>query len=326
MLPAEGVTTNGTGQALVDDLIPGAAAGNVSDSDIMSSLAGLDLSSSAVNKPIPASSNTTGISNSFFNTVAKPPDFESSPQIERWFERLTYNTEGVLFEDVQLQVGLKSEYHGHLGRLAIYFGNKMSHPLTSFTATVEGVDSNTLSVTFAKTPQTTIPASTQTQQLLHVECKAFFDTLPILAVSFVAGSLQTHRIRLPVVISRFVEPVTLGQADFFERWKIIGGPPREAQVVFAIKLDSSGYVDTPRQTKVITGTRFAVLKDVDPNSTNIVAAGVLHMSTEGKVGCLIRVEPNREAKLCRLTVRSTSETVAQEVCKLLRGPLSGTSS
>lgn len=109
--------------------------------------------------------------------------------------------------------------------------------------------------------------------------------------------MQSHRIRLPIVITRFFEPVILGQADFFERWKIIGGPPREAQVVFGIKLDASGYVDTAKQHKIMVGSRFALLKDVDPNPTNIVAAGVLHMSTEGKVGCLVRVEPNREAKV-----------------------------
>jgi len=61
-----------------------------------------------------------------------------------------------------------------------------------------------------------------------------------------------------------------------------------------------------------------VLEGIDPNPANLVAAGVLHTSVDGKVGCLLRLEPNREAKLCRLTVRSTSEDVAVEVKKLLQ--------
>lgn len=46
---------------------------------------------------------------------------------------------------------------------------------------------------------------------------------------------------------------------------------------------------------------------IDPNPVNAVAAGVLHMSSAGKVGCLLRLEPNKDAKLCRLTIRSTND-------------------
>jgi len=52
---------------------------------------------------------------------------------------------------------------------------------------------------------------------------------------------------------------------------------------------------------------------------NLVAASVLHMSQHGNVGCLLRLEPNKETKQCRLTIRSTDEQVAAEVLKLLKG-------
>lgn len=45
------------------------------------------------------------------------------------------------------------------------------------------------------------------------------------------------------------------------------------------------------------------------------------MSKAGKVGILGRVEPNKDAKLCRLTVRSTNEAVSAEMLKLLGRPL-----
>ena len=93
-----------------------------------------------------------------------------------------------------------------------------------------------------------------------------------------------------------------------------------------------------KNRKVVSGHRLNVLDDIDPNSNNLVAGGVLHTSVDGKVGCLLRLEPNREAKvrsavilqgtvikihfqLCRLTVRSTSEEVAAEVLKLIVKPL-----
>jgi AP-2 complex subunit alpha len=98
-----------------------------------------------------------------------------------------------------------------------------------------------------------------------------------------------------------------------------------------IKLDASGAPDVAKNNKVIAGNKLGLLEGVsritwsglvssttltlyrsrlfqiDPNPVNAVAAGVLHMSTGGKVGCLLRLEPNKDAKLCRLTIRSTND-------------------
>ncbi|KAI5124694.1 hypothetical protein M0805_004301 [Coniferiporia weirii] len=277
--------------------------------DILSSLAGLDLTSPSDLNPEPIE--------------VKPPipPVTHGANVDRWFEKLCYVHEGVLYEDVQIQMGIKSEYHSHEGRLAVFIGNKMSAPLTSFTATLHVQEPETLTVSFSKIPPSIIASRTQVQQLLNVECKKMFTQPPLLSVSFLAGAHQTVTVRLPVVITKFFEPVKLGPSDFFERWKIIGGPPRESQLVFPIPLDSAGHIDIARNKAIVSGYRFGVLEDVDPNPSNLVGAGVLHTTAAGKVGCLIRVEPNREAKLCRLTVRSTSEEVAAEVLQLLVKPL-----
>ena len=229
--------------------------------------------------------------------IGKPPRLTIGPNVERWFDELTCRGDGILYEDVQIQMGIKSRYQSHLGQLAIYIGNKVSVPLTSFTTTVHVENPDALSVTFAKFPPTTIAARSQTQQLLHIECKKMFTTPPILSVSFLAGSHQTIAIRLPIVITKFFGSVKLGQGEFFERWKLIGGPPREAQRVFPIELDGVGQLNLPKQREVVTGHHLGILEDIDPNPNNVVAAGVLHMSTDGKVGCLLRLEPNREAKV-----------------------------
>ncbi|BGP29605.1 hypothetical protein JCM10296v2_001344 [Rhodotorula toruloides] len=240
----------------------------------------------------------------------------------RWLSRLVYNTEGVLWEDAQLQVGVKCEFHGHLGRIAIYFGNKMSVALESFTVTIDADDPDALKVTFPKIPTPHISALSQVQQLIHVECRDVFTTPPLLNISYLAGSLQTLTLRLPVWLTKFVEPVKLASGAFFERWKQIGGPPREAQQIFGIVVDpSTGKIDAAKNRRVVGGTRLGVLDGIDPNPNNIVAAGVLHMSSAGKVGCLLRLEPNAEAKLCRLTVRTTNDDVSQEMLKVLQGAL-----
>lgn len=264
-------------------------------SDVLASLQGLDLSG--------PSSATGPTATSTLAVYAKPTIAQHlavGPNVDRWFEKLTYSNEGVLYEDVQIQVGIKSRYQGHIGQLAVYMGNKISAPLTSFTTKVDVDDPEALSVTFAKMPATMVAPRSQSQQILHVECKKAFTTPPIMTISFLAGSHQTIALRLPVVLTKFIEPVVLGASDFFERWKLIGGPPREAQSVFPVNLTGGGELDHERQQQVISGQKLSVLPDVDPNPNNFVGAGVLHMSGEGKVGCLLRLEPNRDAKVRRL--------------------------
>ena len=267
------------------------APGITGTSDVISSLQGLDLSgpTSAAGPPIAASAVLANPSIAQHLAVGTDAD--------RWFEKLTYSDEGVLYEDVQIQVGIKSRYQGHIGQLAVYMGNKISAPLTGFTTKVDVDDPESLSITFAKMPTTMVAPRSQSQQILHVECKKVFTTPPIMTISFLAGSHQTIALRLPVVLTKFFEPVVLDASDFFERWRLIGGPPREAQSVFPIKLGNSGDLNHDRHKQVISGQKLSILPDVDPNLNNLVGAGVLHTAVDGKVGCLLRLEPNRDAKV-----------------------------
>jgi AP-2 complex subunit alpha len=273
-------------------------------SDIMGALAGLDLSTPSATPEAFIASNGQRTPSSI---VA------SGPNVDRWFEKLGYNSDGVLYEDVQIQIGVKSRFQGHLGQLAIYIGNKVAAPMTSVTTTVQSSDSDAITISFAKMPPSTIAPRTQAQLQLQVECKKPFSVPPTLTVSFLAGSHQDVTLRLPVVLTKFMEHVKLEQDQFFERWRLIGGPPREVQSVFPIKLTDAGSLDLTKQHKVVSGHHFNVLEGVDPNPSNIVGAAVLHTSVDGKVGCLLRVEPNKDAK-----VRASFVHVA---CVVLNGHL-----
>lgn len=275
------------------DLVKQKVDGNITaaaepSGDILTSLAGLEISPSLVGPSLDASGPATS---------EISPRLSAGPNVDRWFDKLTYTSEGVLFEDDQVQIGIKSRYQGHIGQLAVYVGNKISAPLTSFTTTIHVSDPDSISVTFAKMPPSIISPRAQTQQLLHIECKQMFSSPPILSISYLAGSHQTIAVRLPIIITKFFEHVKLGPSDFFERWKLIGGPPREAQSVFPLELNSAGQLDLDKHRRMVSGHRLNVLDGIDPNPNNLVAAGVLHMSVEGKVGCLLRLEPNREAKV-----------------------------
>merc|ERR1712000_247585 len=110
----------------------------------------------------------------------------------------------------------------------------------------------------------------------------------------------------------------------FKRWKQIGGAPREAQEVFGISGGAnSGREMTPGYVaKVVEGFRLRVLDMVDPNPKNVVGASVLHTSEGGKFGCLMRLEPNYQSQMIRLTIRATEDTVAPILLKLLQDRLS----
>ncbi|KAJ1585651.1 hypothetical protein NDA12_000338 [Ustilago hordei] len=236
---------------------------------------------------------------------------------DKFFQRLCFAPEGVLYEDSQIQIGLKTEYHAHQGRLALYFGNKIAVNFNSFTVNVRSREPEALSVTVAKIPTNSLGAMTQAQTVVLVECIDLFTEPPILEVTYLAGSLQEIRLRLPILMTKFIEPVQLGTTDFFERWRQIGGAPREAQKIFAFKLSPNGEVDVVRQRRLVEGARLQVLDRVDPNLSNCVAAGVLHMRQGGKVGCLLRLEPNKDAKLARLTVRTTNDLASAELLRIL---------
>lgn len=263
-------------------------SGSSPANDILNSLAGLNLTAS----PSPPSANLLLPHPPVDQTVL----LTTGPKVDQWFEKLTCAADGVLYEDVQIQIGLKSRYQGHIGQIALYMGNKVNAPLTSFTATIKVDDPEALSVSFAKIPPNIIGPRSQSQQILQVECKKMFSKPPVLTLSFLTGSHQTTSIRLPIVLTKFFEHVKLGPSDFFERWKLIGNE-RESQIIFPISLTLSGQLDLNKHRQVISGQRLNILDDIDPNPHNLVAAGVLHMSADGKVGCLLRLEPNREAKV-----------------------------
>lgn len=276
--PTKDATSNGT---------PSVTGPEAQANELMASLSALDMS--AVPEP------TSAVEES----LSAPSTSVFTHGTEAQLARLSYLSEGVLYEDAQLQIGIKSEYHGNRGRLALYFGNKISAPFESLTLMIENAEESSLAVNLAKMPTNTIEPMSQVEQVVTIECLEVFKSQPILKVSYLAGSLQTFVIGLPVYLTKFVEPIDLNSQAFFERWKLIGGPPREAQEIFKIKLDSSNsrIIDPSKIKKILKGFKLNLLESVDPNPINVVGAGVLTMTKAGKVGCLFRLEPNEEAKV-----------------------------
>jgi AP-2 complex subunit alpha len=265
-------------------------AGTLPTSNSMNDLAGIDLL-----HPGPVEPKTL-----------KTPNLASaahlSPGWEKGYTRLLLKSEGVLYEDGQIQVGIRSEFRGQMACLILYFTNKTPATISSFTTTLNVADDekDILSYDIKGLPDSTLFEGAQAQQMIMFEAKTVFKKSPTIRISYLAGALQALTLALPLTIHKFMDGAELSSDDFFKRWKQIGGAPREAQQVFGVRGGkNSGREITPEYVRrVVEGFKWGILDGVDPNSRNFVGASVLHTSEGGKFGCLLRLEPNYDTQVC----------------------------
>jgi AP-2 complex subunit alpha len=297
---------------------------------------------STANGSNPGANELAGLDMTEPQIKSKAPNLASadhlSPDWEPGYNKLLLRPEGVLYEDIQIQVGLRTEYRGQMGCVILYFTNKSSSPIGSFTTTLDNRSSETLKIDTKSLPDSTIAPEAQSQQMIMCEAQATFSHPPTIRISYLAGALQALTLQLPIVIHKFMDAAELSSEDFFKRWRQIGGAPREAQKVFGVAVKGR-KIDMAFTRKTVEGFKWGVLDGVDPNSKNLVGASVLHTSQGGKIGCLLRLEPNFETsvgfspiyfiilivdtlQMYRLTVRATDESVPPVLLKMMEDRLS----
>uniref|UniRef100_A0A4W4GBW7 AP-2 complex subunit alpha n=1 Tax=Electrophorus electricus TaxID=8005 RepID=A0A4W4GBW7_ELEEL len=216
------------------------------------------------------------------------------------FLRFVCKNNGVLFENQLLQIGIKSEYRQNLGRMYLFYGNKTSVQFVSFSTTLKPVDP-------------LVEGGAQVQQVINIECLSDFSDAPLLNIKFrYGGALQNLSLKLPVTINKFFQPTEMSSHDFFQRWKQLSQPQQEAQKIFK----ANHPMDTEVLKAKLLGLGTALLDNVDPNPENFVCAGVIQTKAQ-QIGCLLRLEPNAQAQMYRLTLRSSKDTVAKRLCELL---------
>ncbi|KAJ8939959.1 hypothetical protein NQ318_006140 [Aromia moschata] len=154
----------------------------------------------------------------------------------------------------------------------------------------------------------------QIQQMINAECIDDYTDAPSIVVSFVCNNVsQKITIKLPLTINKFFEPTEMNGESFFARWKNLGNANQQrSQKIFKASIP----MDLQAARTKIMGFGMQLLDGIDPNLDNFVCAGIIHMRSQ-QVGCLLRLEPNKNAQMYRLTVRSSKETVSVELCDLL---------
>ncbi|KYO31293.1 hypothetical protein Y1Q_0006455 [Alligator mississippiensis] len=272
-------------------------ASNVSTPSPSADLLGLGAVPLTNSAPAPSSSGSLLVDVfSDSSSVAAP----LAPGSEDNFARFICKNNGVLFENQLLQIGLKSEFRQNLGRMFIFYGNKTSTQFLNFTPTTKPVDP-------------IVDGGAQVQQVVNIECISDFMDAPILNIQFrYGGTLQNLSVKLPITLNKFFQPTEMSSQDFFQRWKQLSSPKQEVQNIFKAKHP----MDTEITKAKIIGFGSALLEEVDPNPANFVGAGIIHTKTI-QIGCLLRLEPNLQAQMYRLTLRTSKEAVSQRLCELL---------
>uniref|UniRef100_A0A8P4KF85 AP-2 complex subunit alpha n=1 Tax=Dicentrarchus labrax TaxID=13489 RepID=A0A8P4KF85_DICLA len=245
-----------------------------------------------------------------FSDTPSPASIDVS---EENFPRFVCKNNGVIYENQLLQIGLKSEYRQNLGeQLYNTVTVCLSSTFFNFGKSHQASSVSRLNV-HAKTVDPIIEGGAQFQQILNIECVSDFTDAPVLNIQFrYGGTLQNIAVKLPVMLNKFFQPTEMTSQDFFQRWKQLGAPQQEVQNIFKAKHP----MDTDVTKAKILGFGVALLDGVDPNPTNFVGAGVIHTKNT-QVGCLLRLEPNTQAQMYRLTLRTSRDSVSQRLCDLL---------
>jgi len=242
------------------------------------------------------------------------PEETQGPHNADLVEKFITKNNGILFENEVIQVGVKSEFRTGVGRLGIFYGNKLSFPLDNVSIRIQDNPILNEKLSFeVQAVDTKIDGGAQVQQMIKVEAISDFDEAPVLEVSFsVNGTMRNLVLKLPVFITKFSVSAEMSGADFFTRWRALGSPGQEHQKVF----NANYPIDTESTKLKLIGCNMGLLEGIDPNPDNFVTAGIIHMKT-AQAGYLLRLEPNLQTQMYRLTIRSSRPGIAELIVNTL---------
>lgn len=230
-----------------------------------------------------------------------------------FWKNLLVGPDGVLFENSALQIGIKSQYTKCAGRMMLYFGNSSTSHFDNFLTTVPTC--SYLQVQ-AQPVKSRVEPKEQVAQLIQFLATEEFHDCPILHVEFTYQLQPVHlTMPLPIVPSKFVEPLPIPAAEFLHRWKQIVAPEKEVVVAF----QSAKPIDIAAVTQVLSsGLRLQVITGVDPNPNNIVGAGTfLYNQNQSMSRIFVRLETTQETSSFRMSVKSDSALLASSYASLI---------
>ncbi|KAL0370146.1 UNVERIFIED_CONTAM: AP-2 complex subunit alpha-1 [Sesamum angustifolium] len=232
------------------------------------------------------------------------------------FRALCMKDSGVLYEDPYIQIGIKAEWRAHHGRLVLFLGNKNTAPLSSVQALI--LPPSHLNMELSLVPET-IPPRAQVQCPLEVINLKPSRDLAVLDFSYKFGThVVDAKLRLPAVLNKFLQPITVSAEEFFPQWRSLSGPPLKLQEVVR------GVRPMPlsEMANLFISLRLMVCPGLDPNANNLVASTTFYSEGTRAMLCLVRIETDpADRTQLRMTVASGDPTLTFELKEFIKEQL-----
>ncbi|XP_051143023.1 AP-2 complex subunit alpha-1-like isoform X2 [Andrographis paniculata] len=232
------------------------------------------------------------------------------------FHALCLKDSGVLYEDPYIQIGIKAEWRAHHGRLVLFLGNKNTAPLSSVQALI--LPPSHLNLELSLVPET-IPPRAQVQCPLDVIILRPSRDVAVLDFSYKFGPhIVNVKLRLPAVLNKFLQPITVTGEEFFPQWRSLSGPPLKLQeVVRGVK-----PLPLVEMANLLNSLKLMVCPGLDPNPNNLVASTTFYSESTRAMLCLIRVETDpADRTQLRMTVASGDPTLTFELKEFIKEQL-----
>ncbi|XP_034929046.1 AP-2 complex subunit alpha-1 isoform X1 [Populus alba] len=236
--------------------------------------------------------------------------------INERFYALCLKDSGVLYEDPNIQIGIKAEWRAHQGRLVLFLGNKNTSPLVSVQALI--LPPVHLKIEISLVPET-IPPRAQVQcplELMNLHPSRDVAVLDF-SYKFVTNMVNV-KLRLPAVLNKFLQPISVSAEEFFPQWRSLSGPPLKLQeVVRGVR-----PLSLIEMTNLFNSLRLTVCPGLDPNPNNLVASTTFYSESTRPMLCLIRIETDpADLTQLRMTVASGDPTLTLELKEFIKEQL-----
>lgn len=232
------------------------------------------------------------------------------------FNALCLKDSGVLYENPHIQIGIKAEWRLHHGRLVLFLGNKNTTPLVSVQAII--LPPAHLKMELSLVPEI-IPPRAQVQCPLEVVNLHPSRDVAVLDFSYKFGNNAVNvKLRLPAVLSKFLQPISVSVEEFFPQWRLLSGPPLKLQeVVRGVK-----PLPLMEVANLLNSFRLNVCPGLDPNPNNLVASTTFSSESTQALLCLIRIETDpADRTQLRMTIASGDPTLTFELKEFIKEQL-----
>ncbi|KAF6149875.1 hypothetical protein GIB67_008596 [Kingdonia uniflora] len=108
----------------------------------------------------------------------------------------------------------------------------------------------------------------------------------VLDFSYKFGSTMVNaKLRLPAILSKFLQPISVSSEEFFPQWRSLSGPPLKLQeVIRGVK-----PLSLLEMSNLFNSYRLMVSPRLDPNPNNFVASTTFHSESTQAMLCLVRM-------------------------------------